>query len=86
MDILAKDDPLAVPSAFKAEIVKTRKDHRDLMNSVSPRKGKGRTGWPQTVWQSELNRHENLQQQHLSSPPNNKMNKLRSCDKSYYKM
>jgi hypothetical protein len=31
MDILAKDDPTAMPSAFKAEIIKTRKDHRDLM-------------------------------------------------------
>ena len=37
MDILAKDDPTAMPSAFKAEIIKTRKDHRDLMkvNSTS---------------------------------------------------
>lgn len=31
MDILAKDDPTAMPSAFKAEIIKTRKDHRDIM-------------------------------------------------------
>ena len=31
MDILSKDDPTAMPSAFKAEIIKTRKDHRDLM-------------------------------------------------------
>ena len=31
MDILAKDDSTAMPSAFKAEIIKTRKDHRDLM-------------------------------------------------------
>jgi hypothetical protein len=31
MDILAKDDPTAMPSAFKAEIIKTRKDHRDLI-------------------------------------------------------
>jgi hypothetical protein len=31
MDILAKDDPTAMPSAFKAEIIKTRKDSRDLM-------------------------------------------------------
>ncbi len=31
MDILAKDDPTTMPSAFKAEIIKTRKDHRDLM-------------------------------------------------------
>ncbi|CAF1678225.1 unnamed protein product [Adineta ricciae] len=33
MDILAKDDPTAMPSAFKAEIIKTRKDHRDLMKA-----------------------------------------------------
>ncbi|CAF2995268.1 unnamed protein product [Rotaria sp. Silwood2] len=70
MDILAKDDPIAMPSAFKAEIVKTRKDHRDLMkfdNSLSSRKIRGRTGWPQTVWQSELNRNENFHQQHHST-------------------
>ncbi|CAF3734696.1 unnamed protein product [Adineta steineri] len=70
MDILSKDDPTAMPSAFKAEIIKTRKDHRDLMkfdNSLSPRKIKGRTGWPQAVWQSELNRNENFQQQQNQS-------------------
>ncbi|CAF4463617.1 unnamed protein product, partial [Rotaria magnacalcarata] len=59
MDILSKDDPSAMPSAFKAEIIKTKRDHRDVMkfdNSVVTRKMKGRTGWPQAVWQSELNR------------------------------
>ncbi|CAF1281111.1 unnamed protein product [Rotaria sordida] len=65
MDILSKDDPTAMPNTFKAEIIKTRRDHRDLMkfdNSSSTRKIKGRTGWPQTVWQSELNRHETFHQ------------------------
>ncbi|UJR37348.1 hypothetical protein I4U23_030056 [Adineta vaga] len=74
MDILAKDDPTAMPSAFKAEIIKTRKDHRDLMKfdtTLSPRKIKGRTGWPQAVWQSELNRSENFQQQNQSSNETN---------------
>ncbi|CAF1504983.1 unnamed protein product [Rotaria sp. Silwood1] len=103
MDILAKDDPIAMPSAFKAEIIKTRKDHRDLMkfnNSLASRKIKGRTGWPQTVWQSELNRNENFHQQHhsnnetillsptlshSSSSSSIKMNKLRTYDKSYIK-
>ncbi len=28
MDILSKDDATAMPSAFKAEIIRTRKDHR----------------------------------------------------------
>ena len=28
MDILARDDSTAMPSAFKAEIIRTRKDHR----------------------------------------------------------
>ncbi|CAF3600852.1 unnamed protein product [Rotaria sordida] len=70
MDTLAKDDPITMPSAFKAEIIKTRKDHRDLMkfdNGLSPRKMRGRTGWPQTVWQSELNRNENFHQHHPST-------------------
>jgi len=74
MDILAKDDPTAMPSAFKAEIIKTRKDHRDLMkfdNSLSSRKIKGRTGWPQAVWQSELNRNENFHQHHHSTNETN---------------
>lgn len=31
MDILSKDDPTAMPNAFKAEIIKTRRDHRDLV-------------------------------------------------------
>ena len=34
MDILARDDPIAMPNAFKAEITKTRKDHRDLMKVI----------------------------------------------------
>ncbi|CAF3757473.1 unnamed protein product [Rotaria socialis] len=78
MDILSKDDPSAMPGAFKAEIIKTRRDYRDVMkfdNSVGSRKMKGRTGWPQAVWQSELNRNENINQYHstndkmlLSSP------------------
>ncbi|CAF1133807.1 unnamed protein product [Adineta steineri] len=71
MDILAKDDSTAMPSAFKAEIIKTRKDSRDLIK-LDTRKTKGRTGWPQTVWQSELNRHDNLQQ-HDSSVQNNNL-------------
>ena len=43
MDILAKDDPTAMPSAFKAEIIKTRKDHRDLMKVGS---------WKKKIWHS----------------------------------
>jgi hypothetical protein len=31
MDILSKDDSTVMPNAFKAEIIKTRKDHRDLI-------------------------------------------------------
>ncbi|UJR08891.1 hypothetical protein I4U23_013146 [Adineta vaga] len=58
MDILSKDDPTAMPSAFKADISKTRKDSRDS-NKYDTRKSRGRTGWPQTVWQSGLNRNEN---------------------------
>ena len=30
------------------------------------RKIKGRTGWPQTVWQSELDRNENFHHHHCS--------------------
>lgn len=73
MDILAKDDPTAMPSAFKAEIIKTRKDHRDLMKfdpSLSSRKIKGRTGWPQAVWQSELNRNETFHHSSSTTTPN----------------
>ncbi|CAF1262644.1 unnamed protein product [Rotaria magnacalcarata] len=65
MDILSKDDSTTMPNTFKAEIVKTRRDHRDLIkfdNSSNARKVKGRTGWPQTVWQSELNRRESFHQ------------------------
>ena len=83
MDILSKDDSTTMPNTFKAEIVKKRKDHRDLMkvkchilmidissrscyfkldNSLCSPRIKARTGWPQTVWQSELNRHENFHQ------------------------
>ncbi len=40
MDILAKDDSTAMPSAFKAEIIKTRKDHRDLMKVLISNKDK----------------------------------------------
>lgn len=31
MDILSDDDSTTMPSTFKAEIIKTRRDHRDLM-------------------------------------------------------
>ncbi|CAF1031648.1 unnamed protein product [Adineta ricciae] len=57
LDILAKDDPTAMPSAFKADITRTRKESRES-NKYDTRKSKERTGWPQTVWQSELNRRE----------------------------
>ncbi|CAF1133658.1 unnamed protein product [Didymodactylos carnosus] len=70
MDILSKDDPNITPLAFKADITKTRKDHREIKynNDISPRKNKGRTGWPQDVWASELNnKNENIH--HQSSDP-----------------
>ncbi|CAF1073157.1 unnamed protein product, partial [Didymodactylos carnosus] len=72
MDILSKDDPSIMPSAFKADISKTRKDHREIKydSDLSPRKSRGRTGWPQDVWASELNsRNENIHHHHQSSDP-----------------
>lgn len=70
MDVLEKDDPQLTEDGFKAELVKKtdkkaipeekkQKEHTNSdSDSASPssidKKSKGRTGWPQHVWASEL--------------------------------
>lgn len=62
MDVLSKDDPSFMDTAeFKAEITKKfdsreEKKRKEIDAEImDPKKGKGRTGWPQHVWASELN-------------------------------
>lgn len=62
MDVLSKDDPSFMDTAeFKAEVTK-KLDSREekKRKEIEPdnpenKKSKGRTGWPQHVWASELN-------------------------------
>ncbi|CAI9731856.1 XP_014776044.1PREDICTED: heart-and and neural crest derivatives-expressed protein 2-like [Octopus vulgaris] len=62
MDVLSKDDPSFVDTAgFKAELSKKLESRDDKKRKetetefMENKKGKGRTGWPQHVWASELN-------------------------------
>ncbi|ELU12749.1 hypothetical protein CAPTEDRAFT_221159 [Capitella teleta] len=66
MDVLNQDDPTLTEGGFKAEITrkiesredKRRREQEEMMKAVkapkAPSKKKGRTGWPQQVWASEL--------------------------------
>lgn len=66
MDVLSKDDPSFMDTAeFKAEVTK-KLDSREekKRKEIEPenpenKKSKGRTGWPQHVWASELNSNWN---------------------------
>lgn len=64
MDVLARDDPAAIPEGgFKAELgrklesrdERRKKEMASIMGQPTiDKKGKGRTGWPQHVWALEL--------------------------------
>lgn len=66
MDVLSKDDPTLTENGFKAELTKKKDDKKkqEQVNqenaraspngTIDKKNGKGRTGWPQHVWASEL--------------------------------
>ncbi|KAK3577095.1 hypothetical protein CHS0354_037125 [Potamilus streckersoni] len=64
MDVLEKDDPKLSEKGFKADVSRKRERHEDRLkrheavdaekDTSDEKKGKGRTGWPQHVWASEL--------------------------------